>query len=228
MEEYLLTLVERFRTDWWSDQKNYVEVWVEKRTLIKKLAGLCLYFNVTLMPCVGWNSETYIEKGAKVYGIDIAEVSIKNLAQRFKDANFKIGDISSKEYQPPCQFDIINMWDVIYHIVDDISFYQTLRNVAKSCKHGGFLLVDDYFGASSDFQTAPQQKEIVFSNIEIQELNYLKAELSKAMWEYVGIIRNETKMDLMLRKLEHLNTRLAAIGGNGVNTRFLYWGCSRH
>ena len=66
-----------------------------------------------------------------------------------------------------------------------------------------------------------QQKETVFSNIDTQELNYLKAELRKAMWGYVGIIRNETKMGLMLRKLERLNTRLAAIGGNGVNTRFL-------
>jgi len=66
-----------------------------------------------------------------------------------------------------------------------------------------------------------QQKETVLSNIDTQELNYLKAELSKAMWEYVGIIRNEAKMDLMLRKLEHLNARLAALGGNGVNTRFL-------
>jgi L-aspartate oxidase len=71
------------------------------------------------------------------------------------------------------------------------------------------------------FGAPPQQKETVFSNIETQELNYLKAELSKAMWEYVGIIRNEAKMDLMLKKLERLNTRLAAIGGNGVNTRFL-------
>jgi L-aspartate oxidase len=67
----------------------------------------------------------------------------------------------------------------------------------------------------------PQQKETIFSNIDTPELTYLRAELSKAMWDYVGIIRNETKMGLMLRKLEHLNARLAAIGGNGVNTRFL-------
>ena len=41
------------------------------------------------------------------------------------------------------------------------------------------------------------------------------------MWNYVGIIRNETQMSLMLRKLEHLNTRLVAISANGVNTHFL-------
>jgi L-aspartate oxidase len=67
----------------------------------------------------------------------------------------------------------------------------------------------------------PQQKETAFSNIENQELKDIKAELRKAMWSYVGIIRTEENMRLMLRKLEQLNRRLDALGGNGVNTRFL-------
>ena len=71
------------------------------------------------------------------------------------------------------------------------------------------------------FESPPPQKEIVFSNIETQELTYLKADLSKAMWDYVGIIRTEKQLDLMLKKLENLNTRLVAISKNGVNTRFL-------
>jgi L-aspartate oxidase len=66
-----------------------------------------------------------------------------------------------------------------------------------------------------------QQQETVFSDIDTPELNYLRAELRKAMWNYVGIVRNETEMGLMLKKLERLNVRLAVIGGNGVNTRFL-------
>jgi L-aspartate oxidase len=66
-----------------------------------------------------------------------------------------------------------------------------------------------------------QQKEVIFSGIDAQELNYLRAELSNAMWDYVGIIRNEKKLCLMLRKLERLNNRLAALGRKGVNTRFL-------
>jgi len=45
--------------------------------------------------------------------------------------------------------------------------------------------------------------------------------LRTAMWDYVGIIRTEENMSLMLRKLEQLNRRLDALGGNGVNTRFL-------
>lgn len=75
--------------------------------------------------------------------------------------------------------------------------------------------------SKKEIRTAQQQNETVFANIETWELNYLKTELRKTMWEYVGIIRNQEQMDLMLNKLECLNTRLPAIGGKGVNTRFL-------
>ena len=73
----------------------------------------------------------------------------------------------------------------------------------------------------NEIEAPPQQKETAFANIETQELNYIKAELRNAMWDYVGIIRTEEKMDLMLRKLEHLNRRLDAFGETGVNTQFL-------
>jgi L-aspartate oxidase len=73
----------------------------------------------------------------------------------------------------------------------------------------------------NEIEAPPQQKETAFVNIETRELNYIKAELRNAMWDYVGIIRIEEKMDLMLRKLEHLNRRLDAFGGTGVTTQFL-------
>ncbi len=66
-----------------------------------------------------------------------------------------------------------------------------------------------------------QQKEYNLSNIENQKLKETKAELRSDMWSYVGIIRNEENMNLMLGKLEELNGRLDAFGGNGVNIRFL-------
>ena len=66
-----------------------------------------------------------------------------------------------------------------------------------------------------------KQKRTKFLKIEHQELKYLKADLRKAMWDDVGIIRNKEQMELMLRKIEHLNKRLVNIGRNGVNTRFL-------
>jgi L-aspartate oxidase len=70
-------------------------------------------------------------------------------------------------------------------------------------------------------QTPTRTIETVFSNIDFQELNYLTAELRKAMWDYVGIIRNENQMNSMIKKIQNLNTRLVSIGKSGINTRFL-------
>jgi L-aspartate oxidase len=73
----------------------------------------------------------------------------------------------------------------------------------------------------NQIESLPKQKETVFANIETPELNYLKTELRKAMWDYVGIIRNQKQMDLMLKKIKRLNKRLVVIGANGINTSFV-------
>jgi L-aspartate oxidase len=62
---------------------------------------------------------------------------------------------------------------------------------------------------------------VKFANIDTPELTYLKADLRKSMWDYVGIIRNNENISLMLRKLGRLHSRLLAIGDSGVNSRFL-------
>ncbi len=60
-----------------------------------------------------------------------------------------------------------------------------------------------------------------FANIDTPELTYLKADLRKSMWDYVGIIRNKENIGLMLEKLMRSHARLNSIGGFGVNSRFL-------
>ena len=75
--------------------------------------------------------------------------------------------------------------------------------------------------SKTEFDIPSQQKDVVFFNIGTHELNYLKSELRKATWDYVGIIRNQKQLDLMLKKLAQIETRLTSIGKNGVNTRFL-------
>ena len=46
-------------------------------------------------------------------------------------------------------------------------------------------------------------------------------ELRKAMWDYVGIIRNEKNLNLMLKKLRHIEKRINDLNENGVNVQFL-------
>jgi L-aspartate oxidase len=65
------------------------------------------------------------------------------------------------------------------------------------------------------------KNNVTFANIDTPELTYFKADLRKSMWDYVGIIRNDENINLMLRKLSRLHSRLSDIGNSGVNIRFL-------
>ncbi|MBT8172355.1 FAD-binding protein, partial [Candidatus Bathyarchaeota archaeon] len=75
--------------------------------------------------------------------------------------------------------------------------------------------------SKNEFKSPVTKKETILSNLENQELTSIKTELRTAMWEFVGIIRNEEQMNLMIRKLNHLKTRMHTIGKKGVNTQFL-------
>jgi 2-polyprenyl-3-methyl-5-hydroxy-6-metoxy-1,4-benzoquinol methylase len=74
----------------------------------------------------GFFVKWYLEKGAEVCGIDITRTSIEQLSRRFR-AEFHTQDISAKNYVPIKRFDIVNMWDVIYHIVAPDDFTQAFR-----------------------------------------------------------------------------------------------------
>jgi len=73
----------------------------------------------------------------------------------------------------------------------------------------------------NEIKASKLRKEAKISDMNWQELGSLEAELRKAMWDYVGIIRNEENLNLMLRKLRHMEKRINDLNGNGVNVRFL-------
>jgi len=95
----------------------------------------------------------YIQQGANVCGMDITEVSISKLKQLYS-CDFFIQDITAPDYQPPRKFDIVNFWDVVYHIVEPKPFDRAFDNIASSLKENGLLLFTDWFGAASDIRFA--------------------------------------------------------------------------
>jgi SAM-dependent methyltransferase len=102
----------------------------------------------------GFFVEWYLQKGASICGIDITDISIKRLKQKYQ-GEFQTQDITDPNYQLYSrEFDIINMWDVVYHIVDPKRFNLAFDNIAKSMRDGGLLLFTDWFGASSDVRIA--------------------------------------------------------------------------
>ena len=101
----------------------------------------------------GFFVEWYLQRGAIVAGIDITDVSIENLSQRYK-GKFFTQDITDPNYRPDREFDLVNMWDVIYHIVERDAFEQALHNVSISLKQDGLFLLTDWFGAFADIRVA--------------------------------------------------------------------------
>jgi 2-polyprenyl-3-methyl-5-hydroxy-6-metoxy-1,4-benzoquinol methylase len=97
----------------------------------------------------GFFSEFYLRNLAHVTGIDITTTSVESLRDSLPDGKFITMDFSAeltskKEFEN--QFDIINMLNVIFHIVDDTKFERTLENLILCLKEGGYLLLSDYRG----------------------------------------------------------------------------------
>ncbi|MFE4105738.1 class I SAM-dependent methyltransferase [Almyronema epifaneia] len=103
----------------------------------------------------GFFVKWYLEQGAKVCGLDITEVSVDRLRQTYA-GEFYTQDITEPAYSlQGSAFDLVNMWDVIYHIVEPQRFEQACKNIANSLKPGGLLLFTDWLGAEGDRLVAP-------------------------------------------------------------------------
>ncbi len=98
----------------------------------------------------GFFSAFYHKSLAQITGIDITTTSIESLRKSIPDGKFITMDISAeltanKEYFEN-RFDLVNMLNVIFHIVDDAKFERALENLAACLKEGGYLFISDYFG----------------------------------------------------------------------------------
>jgi len=94
----------------------------------------------------GFWLEYWSRRGAaELSGVDIAEVAIDRLRQRFPNAKLYCDDISNPSFSLPTCFDIVSAFDVLFHITDDEKWSLALRNIARHLKPGGWLLLTDLF-----------------------------------------------------------------------------------
>lgn len=186
-----------FYNKWLYRKKKYtIELFFKNKILCGK--------NVLDIGCgTGFFVDWYLKRGANVAGIDIVESSIMNLSQRFKDVRLEVADITSDDYISPGRFDIINMWDVIYHIVDEKLFIQALRNIASSCNYGAILLFTDCLGASTDFLSAP--------HVKFRCLNTYQKMLSSLGFQLIKILPLYKFLNIPYRILGRLSNYLAPL-----------------
>jgi SAM-dependent methyltransferase len=91
----------------------------------------------------GFWTDWYVTRGAHYTGVDIAQVSVDRLAERYPEQRFVRADVS--EGVPGGPYDIVNVFDVLYHITDEARWEAALRHLAGAVAPGGLLLVTDVF-----------------------------------------------------------------------------------
>jgi SAM-dependent methyltransferase len=91
----------------------------------------------------GFFTAYYLARGARVTGVDIAPTSVERLRARFPGARFLLADVSEVEVEGT--FDLVNAFDVLYHIVEDARWEAAVRRLGNAVAAGGWLLVTDTF-----------------------------------------------------------------------------------
>jgi SAM-dependent methyltransferase len=91
----------------------------------------------------GFFTAYYLERGAQVTGLDIAPTSIARLSERHPQATFLLGDVSEVAIED--RFDIVNAFDVLYHITDDAKWEAAVRHLAQAVGSRGTILLTDTF-----------------------------------------------------------------------------------
>ena len=94
----------------------------------------------------GYFVDFFHERGVKdIVGVDISTTSIANLKRKYPQYLFIMRDISSYLLVSKInrQFDILNAFDVLYHIIDDKSFQTAISNMSHLIREGGFIFISD-------------------------------------------------------------------------------------
>jgi SAM-dependent methyltransferase len=95
----------------------------------------------------GFFTAYYLERGAAVTGLDLTLASVERLRRAFPQARFEQGDVSEMEIAG--RYDLVNVFDVFFHIVDDARWEAALRNVCRALVPDGLLAYTDVFAPSS-------------------------------------------------------------------------------
>ncbi|MFA6216188.1 MAG: class I SAM-dependent methyltransferase [Candidatus Omnitrophota bacterium] len=98
----------------------------------------------------GFFVDYYIRKHAlAVTGIDIAEVSVSLLKKKFPAQRFYRFDVSLDTLAFEGKFDIIHVFDVLYHIVDQQGFRNAIENISRFAGPGAWIFITDAFNSQT-------------------------------------------------------------------------------
>jgi len=95
----------------------------------------------------GFYSGYWAERGVRDYvGVDISASTISHLFEQYPDFNFIHADIAEGEPEGLAgqrPFDLVTIFDVFYHIVDDERFASAVRHIGALTAGSGVVLIMD-------------------------------------------------------------------------------------
>jgi SAM-dependent methyltransferase len=148
---------------------------MRKRVFRRHIAGLGVNVNEANVLDIGsgtgfWLEEWRHQGARRLTGVDITEVAVEKLRESFPDAEILRLDIADPKarQQFPGRFDVISMFDVLFHITKDTQFRTALANVAGLLNPGGYFIFSDHL-----VHTAPER----FS----QEVHRTLGDLTRAL-----------------------------------------------
>lgn len=117
-------------------------------------------------PGVGFYTQRWLERGADVTGVDIADSAVRQLRERFPRARFERLDIAEPDPDLPGDYDVVDAFDVLFHIVDDSRYRQAFANVAGLLRPGGYFLFTDNCASR---RTQPMKHYVRRSRVETED-----------------------------------------------------------
>lgn len=92
-----------------------------------------------------------------VVGSDLSAAAVENLQRAYPCLEILQLDISEDEESlPRRQFDVISVFDVLFHIVDDHRYARAVENLAHLLRPGGLLIFSENFLHVDTVRTAEQ------------------------------------------------------------------------
>lgn len=154
-----------------------------------------------------WKNEIGVRH---ITGIDMTNIAIENLKEKFPDAEFYRSDVSNDADLAflirTKEFDVVSAFDVLFHIVDDNRYEKAIKNIHSMLKSNGIFVFSDNFIHGPTIRSTYQvsrslshiEKTLIENGFEIIQRRPMFVLMntpvdttrrgSKRMWRYLSLL----------------------------------------
>jgi len=123
---------------------------IRKKVFLRQVCALPLDFRQVSVLDVGSGTGFWLEVWKSLgiralTGVDLTEVAVQKLREKYPDVQVMQQDISDSKALPgkTGQFDVISAIDVLYHITSDRNYRQAISNIAALLKPNGYFVFSE-------------------------------------------------------------------------------------